>query len=99
MSDLAYGKQADVNCPTTDRYGRDVCKVIVSGVDVGLTLVQQGYAWHFKKYERAQPKPDRAIYADAEMKARPVRAGLWRDADPLPPWEWRKTKRDSEAIR
>jgi endonuclease YncB( thermonuclease family) len=49
MSDLAYGKQADADCPTADRYGRDVCQVTVNGVDVGLALIQQGYAWHFKK--------------------------------------------------
>lgn len=26
----------------------------------------------------------------AEAKAREGRVGLWRDAAPMPPWEWRK---------
>lgn len=90
MSDLAYGKQADADCPTVDRYGRDVCKVTVESVDVGLALIQQGYAWHFKKYQRTQPQADRAVYSDAEGMAREKRIGLWRDPDPVPPWDWHK---------
>lgn len=92
MSALTFRKQADADCPTVDRYGRDVCKVTVNGVDVGLALIQQGYAWHFKKYQRTQPKPDRAIYSDAEDKARTDRIGLWRDPNPVAPWDWRKNK-------
>lgn len=91
MSDLVFGKDAHANCPTVDRYGRDVCKVIVNGVDVGLALIQQGLAWHFKKYQRSQPKADRAVYANAEDAAREKRVGLWCDPDPIPPWNWRKT--------
>jgi endonuclease YncB( thermonuclease family) len=93
MSDLAYGKHADADCPTTDRYGRDVCKVTVDGVDVGLALIQQGYAWHFKKYQRTQTKPDRFIYAESEDRARAEQKGLWHDAHPVPPWEWRKASK------
>lgn len=70
-----------------------MCKVTVDGVDLGLALIQQGYAWHFKKYQRTQPKPDRAVYSEAEDAAREKRIGLWRDADPVPPWDWRKTNR------
>ena len=97
MSALAFGQQAEAECPTVDRYGRDVCKVTVSGVDVGLALIQQGYAWHFKKYQRTQPKADRAIYSDAEDKARSERIGLWRDPNPVAPWDWRKVKKGGAA--
>jgi len=97
MSSLTFGKQADADCPTVDRYGRDVCKVTVNGVDIGLALIQLGYAWHFKKYQRTQPKPDRAMYSDAEDKARAERIGLWRDTDAVAPWDWRKNKKSGTA--
>jgi endonuclease YncB( thermonuclease family) len=89
LSGLAFGKDADAHCPKTDRYGRRVCRVLVDGVDVGLEQIRRGMAWHFKRYEREQSAQDRAAYAQAEQEARAGRAGLWRDAGPLPPWEWR----------
>lgn len=35
ISDLAFGTPANAECPTVDRYGRDVCKVTIGGVNVG----------------------------------------------------------------
>jgi len=32
---------------------------------------------------------DRQAYAAAETEARAARRGLWRDGEPVPPWEWR----------
>ncbi|EXI92093.1 MAG: hypothetical protein AW12_00836 [Candidatus Accumulibacter sp. BA-94] len=44
--------------------------------------------------ERAQPG-DQVRYAAAEDAARSRRVGLWADANPVPPWEWRAAKRQS----
>jgi len=30
---------------------------------------------------------------EAEQQAKAQRRGLWRDADPEPPWEWRRERR------
>lgn len=54
MSDLALGRDALAQCSKTDRYGRDVCKVLVGGADVGLEQVRRGLAWHFKRYAHEQ---------------------------------------------
>lgn len=51
---------------------------------------QQGFAWHYKAYEREQPANDRKVYADSENEARAARRGLWADAEPVPPWEFRR---------
>ncbi len=32
-------------------------------------------------------------YEFAEQEARAKRAGLWADAAPVPPWDWRKGER------
>ena len=77
-----------------DRYGRDVGKVLVNGMDVNLEQVPRGFAWHYKEYEREQSSNDRKLYNLAERAARAARRGLWLDAEPLPPWEFRKTKRN-----
>ena len=69
---------------------REVCRVLIGGADVGLAQIQQGLAWHYKEYQREQSAADRQSYAEAETQARKAQAGLWRDPDPMPPWEWRK---------
>ena len=89
LSDCAFGKQATLIGDKVDRYGRTVAKVMVSGVDCNLRQVMLGLAWHYKAYEREQSAPDRDAYANAELDARKARSGLWADAKPVPPWEWR----------
>jgi len=72
-----------------DRYGREVGKVLVDGLDANLVQLQRGFAWHYKAFEREQPVIDRNVYADAENEARDGKRGLWADAAPVPPWEVR----------
>ncbi len=72
-----------------DRYGRIVGKVIVDGQDVGLRQIETGLAWWYRKYAREQSPQDQVTYARAEEGARIARGGLWRDSEPVPPWEYR----------
>ena len=59
-------------------------------LDAGLAQVTVGLAWHYKKYAGEQSEEDRERYAFAEVEARARRAGLWREGDPVAPWEWRR---------
>ena len=54
-----------------------------------------GMAWHYKEYQHEQTTQDRLVYRDEEESAKARRVGLWKDAKPVPPWEWRKTKNGS----
>jgi endonuclease YncB( thermonuclease family) len=72
-----------------DRYRRIVGRVLLNGKDVNLAQVSAGMAWHYKAYQGEQTRADRTTYAEAELEARAARAGLWRDALPTPPWEFR----------
>jgi endonuclease YncB( thermonuclease family) len=89
LSDSVFGKQVQVEYTKTDKYGRTVGKVLVNGMDANLEQIKAGFAWHYKEYAAEQPVADRATYASAETTARSASAGLWRDAKPMPPWEWR----------
>jgi endonuclease YncB( thermonuclease family) len=53
-----------------------------------------GLAWHYKQYANEQPKEEREQYSFAEFEARVKKVGLWIDAEPVPPWDWRKAKRE-----
>lgn len=76
-----------------DRYGREVGKILVNGRDVNLIQVERGMAWHYKAYEREQSPSDRKLFDAAEFEAKAARRGLWRDPEPVPPWDYRKAKR------
>jgi endonuclease YncB( thermonuclease family) len=65
-------------------------KVSLAGQDIGLTMVTDGYAWHFKDYEKQQSLEDRTLYSQAERDARQAKSGLWASSSPLPPWKYRR---------
>lgn len=90
LSGLVFDKQVMVETDKTDRYGRAVGKVLVGATDANLEQITRGFAWHYKSYAREQSVNDRKLYDFAESKARAARRGLWRDAAPIPPWDFRK---------
>lgn len=93
LIELAAGRPVVIEWAKTDRYGRKVGRVLVEGQDINLAQIQRGLAWHYKQYQREQSAADRQSYAEAEELARTAQAGLWRDPDPAPPWEFRKQYR------
>lgn len=93
LSDLVFGKTVTVEYSKKDKYGRTVGKILVNGVDANLEQVKAGMAWHYKKYAKEQLVEDRETYAQADEQARAGQRGLWREADPVPPWDWRKSKK------
>lgn len=91
LSELAYRKSARVEVEDRDQYGRIVGAVWVDGRNVNLEQVRRGMAWVYRQYAR-----DRAYFV-AEDEARGARRGLWDDARPTPPWEWRRNKKNHEG--
>jgi endonuclease YncB( thermonuclease family) len=92
LSDWVYQATVRVIHDKTDRYGRIVGKVTLNGEDVNIQMIYAGLAWHYKAYEHEQPALDRLTYPLAELNARRKAVGLWGDADPVAPWDWRRNK-------
>jgi endonuclease YncB( thermonuclease family) len=90
LSDLAFDKTVNVETSKRDRYGRQIGKVLVNGQDVNLVQVERGMAWFYRQYQREQSPNDQRLYEAAEYAAKAEKRGLWRDADPVPPWEFRR---------
>jgi micrococcal nuclease len=88
LSDMVFGKDVVVIKKKEDRWGRTIGHVIVDGVDTNLAMLAAGAAWHYRHFDQ-----NRRL-AEAEREAREAKRGLWQDASPIPPWEWRKGKRD-----
>jgi endonuclease YncB( thermonuclease family) len=84
LAGLCAGKIARIAEQGRDRYGRTLGIVNCAGVDTNAEQVRRGMAW---VYERYAPK-DSPLYVMQEQ-ARAARRGLWQDARPMSPWEWR----------
>jgi endonuclease YncB( thermonuclease family) len=93
LSAMVFDRDVTLECGKTDRYKRDVCVVMVDGKDANLAQVKAGMAWWYRKYAKEQTSQQRTTYEVAENYARGARIGLWRETEPVPPWDWRKAKR------
>ena len=93
LTEQVAGKNVEVDWDKVDRYGRKVGKVLLDSQDVNLEQMKRGMAWHYKAYEREQSVIDRKVYADAENEAKAAMRGLWADADPVPPWDFRRRQK------
>ena len=104
LREKVYRHVVALRCVDTDPYGRQVCQVLKPAPkgqpdeDVGLSMVQQGWAWWYRQYAKAQSPADRQRYEDAETSARASGAGLWVEGEQaMPPWRWRQMKRRGGA--
>lgn len=92
LSDMVFRKTVKVEFQKKDRYGRIVGKVIIGSLDASLEQVRRGMAWHYKAFEQEQSQSDRLLYTQAEEDARKAHRGLWRERDPIAPWDFRRMR-------
>lgn len=76
--------------PQAECRGRAECPMTL---DAALAQLERGHAWWFRRYANEQTPDERARYEAAERDAREQRVGLWRERDPVPPWDWRRSNR------
>ncbi len=93
LSALVFNRQVIAQCSKTDKYRREVCKILVGGIDANLEQVKACQAWWYRHYASEQPSRDREEYEAAEFNAKIRRLGLWADKNPVPPWDWRQGNR------
>lgn len=87
LSSICFGKNAIVNVEDTDRYGRIVGTVVCNGTHANRSQLETGMAWVYDKYAK-----DRQYY-NIQRAAQSKHIGLWSDAQPVAPWEYRKHTR------
>jgi len=89
LAQLCFQQQATITPKSRDRYGRTVADVECRGQDAGTEQVKAGMAWYYVKYGRGYEH-----LQTVERDARTARRGLWADEEPVPPWDWRKSKKE-----
>lgn len=88
LSDLLADQVVDVVVVETDSYGRTVATLYRDGNNINKAMVAGGNAWWYRHFA-----PHSRELQNAEQTARQREAGLWRAAQPIPPWEWRRGQR------
>jgi endonuclease YncB( thermonuclease family) len=83
LSKLVFGKQVTVRKTGEDRYKRTLAFIDLGDAEANAKLVEDGWAWHFVKYNREQR------LANLESAARTAKRGLWAGNNPLAPWDFR----------
>jgi len=83
-----FGKIVRVEVVDVDRYSREVVRNYLGDRFINLEMVRDGFAWRNVRYDKA------GEFTDAEREAREKRRGLWADANPVPPPEYRQRRFD-----
>ncbi|MDI3321225.1 thermonuclease family protein [Pinibacter soli] len=87
-ADKCFSKLIIVESKGKDKYGRTLGIVILPDrSQLNLLLLESGLAWHYKAFDKSKR------YADAEVKAKKQKQGLWAVKHPVAPWEFRKEKK------
>lgn len=73
-----------------DRYGRTVSTVWLGNRNINREMVSEGWAWAYRQY---LDRPHASEYIQAEEQARSQKLGLWKQSNPQPSWEFRKSLR------
>ncbi len=93
LAEMVLKKQVHIATQAVDAYGRTVGTLTVGGQNVNEEQVRRGMAWEYSHYHGNQ------TYVALQREAQQARRGLWGQADPMPPWQWRKLHPEGGAGR
>ena len=88
---MALNKKATAVCSTKDMYERDVCTVFVDKTDINSLQVEHGMAWAYLHYA-----PKGTPLKDIQDQARIAKLGLWSEAEPEAPWDFRRIVKEAK---
>lgn len=86
LASQIVGKMVDIKVMRTDQYRRTVAIVFIGNVNVNEALLKNGLAWQFRQYDH------HIEWAILETQARASKLNIWSMPNPVPPWEWRRSK-------
>ncbi len=85
LAALVLRKAVRITPKAVDEYGRVVGLVQAGNINVNEEQLRRGWAWEYSQYHA-----DKALI-ELQAEAQRARRGLWAAANPVPPWEFRKT--------
>jgi endonuclease YncB( thermonuclease family) len=109
---MVLHKRVEVDTLAIDKYGRTVALLKDGKLNVNGEMVRRGMAWAAIGWRHSRRAPTGVPLAGAysrfhsdrrylalQQEAQQAKRGLWQQADPVPPWQWRSRHVTGEASR
>lgn len=90
LSGKVYHQRVRLDIMNVDKYKRLVCLVWLGKRNINKEMVEEGWAWAYKRYLDA---PYTSEFLDGEDLARAARLGIWQQSNPEPPWVFRQLQK------
>jgi endonuclease YncB( thermonuclease family) len=91
LSGKLLGRDVKIVWKSKDKYKRIRGQVFLGDRRMCQEMLVEGYAWHYTQFDK-DPQ-----LAKAEKDAREAKRGLWADAKPIAPWDFRKKMGNHES--
>ena len=92
LSTKIFDKDVRVEWKSKDKYRRTLGHIYLDDRWINKDMVEEGWAWHYRQYSNDED------LANAEKTARAGEAGLWKDAHPIAPWDFRHNPALAESV-
>jgi endonuclease YncB( thermonuclease family) len=86
------GKRVGIEVEDIGRYGRAVASVETGGGNLGHMLVRDGLGWWYREHASNATELQRL-----QRQVRNAERGLWSQARPTAPWEWRDRQSETSG--
>ena len=90
LREMIKGEVVTVEVIDVDKYGRTIGDVRMGKDHVNALMVQDGFAWVYTEYAK---DAEGAGLNELESVAREKKKGLWQDANPIYPADFRKSQK------
>lgn len=87
LNKLLFRKQVIIKYSSIDRYGRIIGEVYLNNVNINEMMLKNGWCWWYKNYSK------KYHYQNFQNHARKNKLGIWKNADNIPPWIYRKNNK------
>ncbi|MBD2215094.1 thermonuclease family protein [Nostoc linckia FACHB-104] len=91
---LPVGQSVEVRSIERDKYKRLVAEIYVNKRSVNLAMVQEGQAVVYRQYLQGCANT-KEQFLQAEANAKLKKLGFWNQAQPVMPWQWRRSKKNT----
>jgi len=91
LAEMIEGKIVSVSQCSVDSHGRTVGVVSVGSENINQQMLEKGMAWWARNLV---PKND--LFSQLEETARTEKRGLWQDAAPIAPWDWKAATKEAK---
>jgi micrococcal nuclease len=90
MEKMLLEEEVSVSIKGKDRWGNYVAIVMKGNTDPRIELLEEGLAWTAEK----NPLPE---FEEIRVRAQEKGKGLWKEANPIPPWTFRRQQSMMQA--